>query len=120
MSHENPPKLGLPSATAVVAASMIGAGVYTTSGFTLADLRYPSAVILAWMIGGLIATCGAICYGSLVRRITESGGEYVFLAREVHPAAGMTAGWVSLLAGFTGAMAFAATTFGVYASAWFP
>ncbi|MEM6471090.1 MAG: amino acid permease [Planctomycetota bacterium] len=113
-------RMGLGSAIAVVAASMIGAGVYTTSGFTLQDLQSPSLVVFAWLIGGVIATCGAICYGSLARRITESGGEYVFLARAVHPAAGMTAGWVSLLAGFTGAMAFAATTFGVYAAAWLP
>ncbi|MEO1618040.1 MAG: amino acid permease [Planctomycetota bacterium] len=113
-------KMGLGSAVAVVTASMIGAGVYTTSGFTLLDLQSPGLVIAAWFVGGIIAICGAICYGSLVRRITESGGEYVFLARAVHPAAGMTAGWVSLLAGFTGAMAFAATTFGLYASAWLP
>ena len=103
--------MNVSSAAAVVAASMIGAGVYTTSGFTLGDLQNPHLVILAWIIGGVIAVCGAICYGALARQFTESGGEYLFLARAVHPAAGMMAGWVSLLAGFTGAMAFAATTF---------
>lgn len=94
---------------------MIGAGVYTTSGFSLADLGSPWWVLLAWLIGGVIATCGALCYGALAERFTESGGEYLFLSRGVHPAAGMTAGWVSLLAGFTGAVAFAATTFEEYA-----
>lgn len=103
--------MSVSSAAAVVAASMIGAGVYTTSGFTLGDLGQPHYVIAAWIIGGVIAICGAICYGALARQFTESGGEYLFLARAVHPAAGMVAGWVSLLAGFTGAMAFAATTF---------
>lgn len=110
--------MGVPSAAAVVAASMIGAGVYTTSGFTIGDLGSPHWVLLAWGIGGLIAICGAICYGSLTRQFTESGGEYLFLARAVHPAAGMMAGWVSLLAGFTGAMAFAATTFDSYLRGW--
>lgn len=103
--------MNVSSAAAVVAASMVGAGVYTTSGFTLGDLGKPSYVILAWAIGGLIALCGAICYGALAKQFTESGGEYLFLARAVHPAAGMVAGWVSLLAGFTGAMAFASATF---------
>ena len=70
---------------------MVGAGVYTTSGFTLGDLGKPSYVILAWAIGGLIALCGAICYGALAKQFTESGGEYLFLARAVHPAAGMVA-----------------------------
>ena len=69
----------------------------------------------AWLAGGLIAMCGAISYGQLAQRITESGGEYLFLSRLVHPSVGFVAGWVSLLAGFTGAIAFAATAFESYA-----
>ena len=94
---------------------MIGAGVFTTSGFSLADLGERQFVMLAWLIGGLIAVCGAISYGQLADRITESGGEYLFLSRLVHPSIGFIAGWVSLLAGFTGAIAFAATAFETYA-----
>ena len=94
---------------------MIGAGVFTTSGFSLADLGDRHFVLLAWIIGGLIAICGAISYGRLAHRITESGGEYLFLSRLVHPSIGFIAGWVSLLAGFTGAIAFAATVFESYA-----
>ena len=100
--------LDLISATAVVAASMIGVGVYTTSGFTLAALESPTRVVWAWVIGGVIAVCGSIGYASLASRFTESGGEYLFLARSLHPVAGMMAGWVSLMAGFTGAIAAAA------------
>jgi amino acid transporter len=99
------------SLTALVVASMIGAGVYTTSGFALADLRSPWPVMFAWVVGGLIAICGAISYGQLADRITENGGEYLYLSRKIHPAAGLVAGWVSLLAGFTGAGAFAAIAF---------
>jgi APA family basic amino acid/polyamine antiporter len=78
----------------------------------------------AWLVGGVIALCGAISYGGLVRRMTESGGEYLFLSRTIHPVAGFIAGWVSLLAGFTGAIAFAALAFETYAfptrPAWLP
>jgi APA family basic amino acid/polyamine antiporter len=101
--------------TTLVIASMIGAGVYTTSGFAMADLRCPWLVILAWFIGACIAICGAVGYAQLAKRITENGGEYLYLSRFVHPAAGFTAGWVSLLAGFTGAGAFAAVAFETYA-----
>lgn len=106
--------IDLLSATSLVAASMIGAGVYTTSGFTLADLGSPSWVIAAWTVGGVIAISGAICYGALARELTQSGGEYMFLSRALHPAAGLMAGWVSILAGFTGAIAFAASAFEAY------
>ncbi len=100
--------LDFASATTLVAASMIGVGVYTTSGYTLAALGDPWQVILAWIVGGAIAICGALGYASLAARFTQSGGEYLFLSRTWHPVAGLMAGWVSLLAGFTGAIAIAA------------
>ncbi len=100
--------------TGLVIASMIGAGVFTTSGFALADVGTPQRVLAAWLISGGIAVCGALSYGALAQRITLSGGEYVFLSRVIHPVAGFLAGWISLLAGFTGGIAFAATAFEVY------
>ncbi len=100
--------LGLGSATGLVMANMIGAGVFTTSGFALAELGDPKLVLLAWLFGGLLALCGALSYGALARRMPESGGEYLFLARTVHPAVGFLAGWISLLAGFTAPIAAAA------------
>ena len=93
---------------------MIGAGVFTTSGFALGDLGSPLAVVLAWVAGGLIAIAGAFSYGMLVRAMPESGGEYLFLSRAAHPIFGFIAGWVSLIAGFSGAIAFAATAFESY------
>lgn len=106
--------LGLPSLVSLVIASMIGAGVFTTSGFALSDLGSANRVMAAWVVGGAIALCGALGYGSLARHVTGSGGEYLFLSRLVHPGAGFVAGWVSLLAGFTGAIAFAARAFETY------
>ncbi len=106
--------LGAFALTAIVIASMIGAGVFTTSGFALADLGSPGRVMLVWVLGGLVALLGALSYGLIAREIVESGGEYVYLARNVHPLAGFLAGWVSMLAGFSGAIAFAATVFEAY------
>ncbi len=105
---------GLTSLTALVIANMIGAGVFTTSGYALADLYTPERVLLAWAVAGGIALCGAYAYGALAEVLKESGGEYLYLSRLVHPAAGFIAGWVSLLAGFTGAIAFAALTLEAY------
>jgi len=93
---------------------MIGAGVFTTSGFALVDLGDPRWVLLAWFLGGLVALCGAVSYGALARRIPRSGGEYTFLAETLHPAFGFMAGWVSLLAGFTAPIAVAALAFDGY------
>ena len=92
----------------------IGAGIYTTSGFSLADLGSREWVMLAWFVAGVVALMGALSYGMLASGITESGGEYLYLSRSIHPLAGFIAGWVSLLAGFPGAIAFAATAFETY------
>ncbi len=107
-------QLGGISALGIVVSSMVGAGVFTTSGFALADLGDPRFVLLAWGVAGGIALCGAVGYGALARFYRESGGEYLFLSRIWHPAIGFLAGLVSLLAGFTGAIAFAATTLEAY------
>jgi basic amino acid/polyamine antiporter, APA family len=111
--------LGLTSATALVVASMIGSGVFSTSGFLLADLGSPWFVLAAWVAGGVQAALGSLCYGALARRIPESGGEYVFLSRTLHPAAGYVAGWISLLVGFSAPLAASAFAFGKYAQPWF-
>ena len=101
-------RVGLMSATMLVIANTIGVGVFTTSGLLLQELKTPILVLIAWLIGGVIAICGAISYGALARRIPESGGEYVYLANIFHPCLGFIAGWVSLLAGFTAPIAAAA------------
>lgn len=117
---------GLWTLTFLVVANMVGAGVFTTSGFTLQSLGSPHLVLAAWAVGGLIALAGAVSYGQLIRIMPESGGEYLFLSRAAHPLVGFVAGWVSLIAGFTGAIAFAATALESYAMpanlrpAWLP
>lgn len=93
---------------------MIGVGVFTTSGYLLADLGHPNLVLLAWLVGGIIALCGALSYGALARRMPESGGEYYFLSRTIHPLIGFLAGWTSLLAGFTAPIAAAALALDAY------
>lgn len=99
---------------ALVIGNTLGAGVFTTSGFAMGDLGSPVYVLLAWFIGGLLALCGALSYGALARLMPVSGGEYYFLSRSIHPLAGFVAGWISLLAGFTGAIALAALALEAY------
>ena len=120
MSSPTPRRLGLFSATTLVVASMLGSGVFTTSGFLLASLQSPWQVLLAWLVGGALASCGALSYCALAQRMPESGGEYVFLSRTLHPAAGAIAGWVSIIVGFAAPLAAAALGFGEYGKDWFP
>lgn len=107
--------LGPATLVTLVVANMIGAGVFTSSGFSMAALGHPGRVMLAWWICGVWAICGSVAYGALVSRLPLSGGEYLFLSRFVHPAVGFLAGWISVIAGFTAPIAAAAYGAALYA-----
>lgn len=113
-------QFGFPTATALVVSMMIGTGIFTTSGLLLTELGSPWVVLAVWAVGGIIAALGSLCYGALARRIPESGGEYLFLSRTLHPSAGCVAGWISLIAGFSAPLASSAFALGEYLKAWLP
>ncbi len=102
------------TATAVVIANMIGTGVFTSLGYQLADIRAPFVLLMLWVVGGLAALCGAMSYAELGAALPRSGGEYNFLGKIYHPAAGFVSGWMSALIGFAAPTALAAITFGTY------
>lgn len=111
-----PPRrqLGLVVAAAIVIANMIGSGVFTTAGFQAASLHDPMTMLSTWVIGGVLALCGAACYAELGSMMPRAGGEYVYLREAYHPAVGFMSGWVSLTAGFSAPIAAAAIAFSGY------
>lgn len=119
--HPEPERrLGLRTASMLVVASMVGTGVFTTTGFLLRDLGNVQAVLLAWVAGGVLAMCGALAYGELTAALPENGGEYALLSRIYHPSVGFVSGWISLIVGFSAPIAAAAVAFGAYATRVFP
>lgn len=106
--------------TAVVIANMVGTGVFTSLGFQLLDIQSGFPILMLWAVGGLIAVCGAMTYAELGAAMPRSGGEYNFLARIYHPAAGFVSGWTSATIGFAGPSALAAITFAAYATSILP
>jgi APA family basic amino acid/polyamine antiporter len=106
--------------TAVVIANMVGTGVFTSLGFQLLDLRSGFVLLMLWAVGGVAAVCGAMTYAELGAALPRSGGEYNFLARIYHPAAGFVSGWVSATIGFAGPTALAAMTFAAYTTSIMP
>ncbi|MFK7734358.1 MAG: APC family permease [Pseudomonadales bacterium] len=107
-------KFSLKTSTAVIVANMIGTGVFTSLGFQLLDISSGFLILLLWVLGGLSAVCGAMSYAELGAALPRSGGEYNFLSRLLHPAAGFVSGWVSLSIGFAAPVALSAITFASY------
>lgn len=107
-------KLGLFPVTNIVVANMIGAGIFTTSGLLMTDLRNPVVMLSLWIAGGIIALCGAFCYGELGAAFPHAGGEYLFLSRLFNPLFGFLSGWVSFFVGFSAPIAASAIGFTEY------
>lgn len=107
--------LGLASGVGLVVANMVGAGVFLSAGFMAQDMG-PGPILLAWLVGAVIALCGAKAYAQVAVWVPRSGGEYRFLSELLHPALGYLAGWASLLVGFSAPIAVNAIAAGAFAA----
>jgi len=112
--------LGAVHAAALVVASMVGTGVFTTTGVLLTSLPSPAVVLVAWALSGLLALCGAAVYAELSAMMPRAGGEYVYVSRAFGPAAGFMSGWVALIVGFAAPTAGGALGFASYVHALVP
>jgi APA family basic amino acid/polyamine antiporter len=93
-------KFGYWAGHLVVVGSMIGAGILTTSGYTLRDTGNPTALLGLWTLGGLLALCGAVTVAELATALPRSGGDYVFVREAYGRGAGFVSGWATFTLGF--------------------
>jgi len=118
-------------AAALVISNMIGIGIFTSLGFQIAAFQRSDGssqlsgggvfpIMMLWLVGGLLALCGALCYAELATALPRSGGEYHFLSRIYHPAVGFCTGLCSTTIGFAAPIAVSALFFGDYFCRAFP
>src|SRR3954454_16873977 len=110
-------RLGLFSGTMAVVGGIIGGGIFRTPATVAERLRSPGFVLLAWVIGGIVALIGAFCWGELGQRRPRAGGGYVYLRETFGPLPAFLYGWTLLLVIATRAIAAGAGLFADYALA---
>ncbi len=113
-------QIGLFTATSLVVANMIGTGVFTSLGFQVMEIQSEFSLLMLWVVGGIIALCGALTYGELGAALPRSGGEYHLLTKIYHPVLGFLSGWTSVTVGFAAPAALAAIALSTYLTALFP
>jgi APA family basic amino acid/polyamine antiporter len=101
-------------ATMVVVGGIIGAGIFINPYIVARTLDSTTAVIVAWIAGGLIALAGAFAYAELGSVAPKAGGQYVYLRDAFHPLAGFLYGWALLFMIEGGAIAAVAQAFAQY------
>jgi APA family basic amino acid/polyamine antiporter len=98
---------GLSTATYVVIASMVGTGILVSPGYMMASLNNYTAIFGLWILGGLLALCGALCVAELAAALPRAGGEYVYLREAYGPMPAFLCGWTSFFLGFSAPLAVA-------------
>ena len=112
--------IGLGGATLLVIGSVIGSGIFLTTGIMLQELPSIPLVLLAWTAGGLLVMSGGLTYAEMGSMFPRSGGLYVFLSEAYGGIWGFLFGWACLLVILTGSVATVAVGFAEYFSYFFP
>ncbi len=112
--------IGFWGATLLVIGSVIGSGIFLTTGIMVQELPSTTLVLTAWVAGGLLAMAGGLTYAEIGSMFPRSGGLYVFLSEAYGAVWGFLFGWACLLVILTGSVATVAVGFAEYFSYFFP
>src|SRR5437868_10906353 len=108
-------QLGLFDATMIVMGGIVGAGIFANPSEVAHRVHTPFLILGVWVLGGLLALCGAFIWAELSTRLPgAAGGQYVYLREAYHPAVAFVYGWGLLLVTQTGGMAAVAVIFASY------
>src|SRR5665213_1195521 len=111
--HKNKGKLTLRDSTAMAVGGMVGGGIFSVLGVTVALAGH--LAIACFIIGGAIAMMTAHSFAVLSLRAGKSGGLFVYLREAGYPKIGSYTSWL-LIFGYIVALAVYAFTFGHYAA----
>jgi basic amino acid/polyamine antiporter, APA family len=112
--------LGLTDATALVAGSMIGSGIFIVSAEMSRDLGSSGWLLAAWILTGIITTLAALSYGELAAMMPDAGGQYVYIRRAWGKMPAFLYGWTVFAVIQTGVIAAVAVGFAKFSSVFFP
>jgi len=90
---------------AMVIGIMIGSGIFRTPGLVARQLGRPWLTFVAWLLGGVLAFAGALCFAELATRHPQAGGKYVYAREAFGPRIGFVVGWCEGFAMYPAAIA---------------
>lgn len=112
--------LGPWDAALVTIGSVLGTGIFLTTGDIAKALPHAGLVLLVWVAGGLVTLAGALTYGELGGLFPEAGGQYVYLREAYGRFWAFLFGWAAFFVIMSGGNAAIAVGFGEYLGAFVP
>lgn len=114
------PRLTLFDATVLVIGSVVGSGIFLTTGQIAMHLPDPLWIMFVWLLGTVLTLFGGLTFAELGTMIPEAGGQYAYLRETYGPFAGFMYGWTTFTVTQTGGIAALGVGFAEYTSHFFP
>jgi APA family basic amino acid/polyamine antiporter len=97
--------LGAWDGALITVGSIIGTGIFITTGDIARQLPHAGLILALWVAGGLLTLAGALTYAELGAMFPKAGGQYHFLKEAYGPLWGFLFGWASFLVIMSGGIA---------------
>jgi len=111
--------LGPWSAGALITGAIIGTGIFLFVSDVAVHLPSRSVILLAWIVGAFVASCGALCLAELAAAYPKTGGIYIFLRRAYGPSVSFLYSWSKFLIMRPGTLAIMTVAFVVWSMDFF-
>lgn len=113
-------ELNLFDAVSVVVGTVIGSGIFLIPSFIAAQLNSLRAVLLVWVVGGILTVFGALSLAELGSIYPGTGGLCTYLRQAYGPLLAFLYAWGLLFMIHSGSIAGLAVAFGLFAGQIFP
>jgi len=113
-------KLGAFDAAMIVSGAIIGSGIFINPAESAKFLQSSSQLLLVWMLGGVIAFLGGVCFAELGAMFPQAGGQVVYFEKAFSPWVGFLFGWTLFSTIQTGAIAAVAYTCASFVGVFLP
>jgi APA family basic amino acid/polyamine antiporter len=109
-----PRSVSLMQAVAVSVGITIGSGIFRVPAIVAAQLHSPGMILTCWVLGGIVALCGALTIAELAGALPRSGGIFAYLLESYGPLPAFLFGWTELIVIRAAALGAIATIFSEY------
>ncbi len=115
-----PRSVSLLQTIAISVGVAIGSGIFRVPAAVAAQLSTPGPLLACWVLGGVIALCGALTIAELAGALPRSGGIFAYLLESYGPLPAFLFGWTELVVIRAAALGAIATVFAEYVGYFLP